>query len=208
MKKTLMMIAALATSISAIAVEDQDLTVADFTISAGETKTLTLEMNNTKEITAFQCDMYFPDGITFGKLGAFDKNRIDYDDETEEYSHQKASAEQKDGGMRFLITPTVGTLNVIKGTSGPILKFTVVASSTFDSSSPCTITIKNKELAGPDGGQYKPAQSETIVNGVTALSSVEAQQASQQIAVKAIENGRLVVKTAEGTYTTTGVRVK
>ena len=208
MKKTLMMIGALAMTLSAIAAEEQDLTVADFTISAGETKTLTLDMNNTKGMTAFQCDMYFPEGLTFGKLGAFDKTRIEYDEETEEYSHQKGAAVQGDGAVRFLVTPAVGTLNVIKGTSGAVLKFTVVASSTFNSSSPCTITIKHKELADPAGGQHNPADSETSVNAATALSSVEAPQSAQPAVVKAVENGRLVVKTAGGTYTTAGARVK
>lgn len=205
MKKIFMVMAALAVSFVAKA-SDPDVTVADFNIAAGETKTLTLDLNNTGEMTAIQCDMYLPEGIEFNKLGAFDKTRVEYDEDSDEYSHNKGAAKQEDGAIRFLIYSTA--VKAFKGTSGAIVKFTVTASSTFDNTTPCSITIKNKEISATNTQAYYPEETETKVNSTSAVNEVVGNTTTTAKEGKFVKDNKVVIVKSNKTYNTSGKLVK
>lgn len=205
MKKTVMLMVALAIAFVAKA-SDPDVTVADFNIEAGETKTLTLDLNNTGEMTAIQCDMYLPEGISFTKLGAFDKTRVEYDEDSDEYSHVKSAAKQSDGAIRFLIYSA--EVKAFKGTSGAILKFTVTAGATFDSTTPSAITIKNKEISATSAQVFNPEDTETKVNRSTAVHGVTATDSETVANVKYVKDNKVVIVKNKNTYNTLGSAVK
>lgn len=201
MKKIFMLMAALAVTFIAKA-SDPDVTIADFNIAAGETKTLTLDLNNTGEMTAIQCDMYLPEGIEFTKLGAFDKARVEYDEDSDEYSHVKGAAKQEDGSIRFLIYSAA--VKAFKGTSGAIVKFTVTASSTFDNTAPCTITIKNKEISATNAQAYYPEETETKVNNLSAVHGVAETTPASASDCKYIKDNEVIIVRNNKTYSVFG----
>ena len=201
-----MVITALAATFAAKAGSDPDVTIADFNIAEGETKTLTLDLNNTQEMTSIQCDVYLPDGISFNKLGAFDKTRVEYDEESDEYSHVKGAAEQEDGSIRFLIYSTA--VKAFKGTFGAIVKFTVTASSTFDNTTPCKITIKNKEISATNAQAYYPNDTETKVNSLTAVNGVVETISTYASNGKYIKDNKVVVIKNNKTYNISGKMLK
>lgn len=60
----MMMIAACMLSVVSVAQTTESLSIADFEITAGETKSVAVEMTSDTEFVAFQFDLLLPDGIT------------------------------------------------------------------------------------------------------------------------------------------------
>ena len=93
------------------------MSINDFSISAGETKTVNIVLESDVVYAGFQFDLYLPTGIVVNDFTA-DKNRIP--DKTE-----LSMTQQADGSYRFLAL-AMG-LDEIAGTSGDIICITVTA---------------------------------------------------------------------------------
>lgn len=110
--------------------------IEDFTINPGETLTVSILLDNETAYTAFQCDLYLPDGLSVEQEDGyyiFDlTNRKGRD-------HIITSQTQAEGSIRVIsYSPSI---KAYSGNSGALVTFDVTASSDFDI--PSTIQLKN-----------------------------------------------------------------
>lgn len=145
------------------------LAAEDFTISAGETKTLAVDLINPDyEVTALQFDITLPEGLS-----------IPYDEEEEEYKaektsrctakHSLSSNRLSNGNIRFTLKHEKNKL--ISGTEGAVINITIVASSNFQSG---TIHFSNIVLSNPDETQVLPADFDVVIAPVQTKVSIKA----------------------------------
>ena len=132
---------ALATQVSA---EDK-VTIKNFSISAGETKTLSIELENDAVYAAFQFDLYLPDGITLGDDFSADKARVPESTTLE-------MTLQEDGSYRFFAAAM--DFEDLIGTSGSIITIKVSASKDLGSGS-LVGYFRNVKLSKADGDGKK-----------------------------------------------------
>ena len=110
--------------------------IEDFTINPGETLTVCILLDNETAYTAFQCNLYLPDGLSVEQEDGdyiFDlTNRKGRD-------HMITSQFQADGSIRVIsYSPSI---KAYSGNSGALVTFNVVASSSFKG--PASILLKN-----------------------------------------------------------------
>ena len=110
--------------------------IEDFTIAPGESRTLSILLDNEASYTAFQCDLYLPDGLNVEQE---DGDYI-FDLTTRKgRDHNIASQVQADGAIRVMsYSPTI---KVYSGNSGALVTFNVIASE--DLEGPVAIQLKN-----------------------------------------------------------------
>ena len=125
--------------VSHVQAEDK-VTINDFSISAGESKTVSIELESDVVYAGFQFDLYLPDGITIEEYSA-DKERIPE-------STPLTMTKQEDGSYRFLAAAM--DLEEIKGTSGSIIIVKINADSELKSGS-LTGYIRKLKLSKTDG---------------------------------------------------------
>ena len=118
MKKRLMMIVAIVLATYNMVNADDVVTINDFKISAGETKEVSISLENETEYVAFQFDMYLPEGITVETFSA-DHSRMPESTTLDMY-------QQSDGAYRFISAAVGG--KPISGNCGSIVTLTVKAS--------------------------------------------------------------------------------
>lgn len=109
--------------------------IEDFTISPGETLTVSILLENEAAYTAFQTDIYFPEGLTVEQEDGeyiFDLTARKSRD------HNLAAQLQKDGSIRLIsYSPKI---NAYKGNSGPLVTFCLTAAEDF--AGPALIQLK------------------------------------------------------------------
>jgi len=121
MKRRMMMIATLMLAICNTVFAEDKVTISDFSISAGETKEVSIILVNDVAYVAFQFDLYLPDGITVESFSA-DRSRLPE-------STTLSMAKQSDGSYRFISTAIGG--EPINGTSGGVVTMSVKAATTL-----------------------------------------------------------------------------
>ena len=127
----------------------QTIIVDDMTIKAGETKEVSINLNNTQtNIVSFQMDLTLPDGITINKAGCGLSNRFTDSDQ------ELTIGKQPNGDYR--LTSTSLALKPISGTSGEIIKLSLTASASAKGG---TATIRNIVLATSNSETLKPANT-------------------------------------------------
>jgi len=132
------------------------LAIEPFDIKAGEEKEMLIDLTNPNdEITLVQFDLQLPEGLTVKKSGA--DLVYDMGDRTSWRKHT-LDANETDGGYRFLLYSSGNT--VIDGTSGAIIKVTLVASQDMTGK---TIALDNILLVSPDEKETKPARYEYVI---------------------------------------------
>lgn len=118
--------------------------IEDFTISPGETRTISILLDNEVDYTAFQSDIYLPEGLSVEMDG--DYCVIDLSDRKAR-SHILNAAIQQDGAIRLLCYS--GSVSPFKGTGGALVYMNIIASS--DLVGPKTILIKNTRFGTTSG---------------------------------------------------------
>lgn len=118
--------------------------IEDFTISPSETRTISILLDNELEYTAFQSDIYLPEGLTVDMDGDF--YVIDLSDRKAR-SHILNSSIQQDGAIRLLCYSS--SVSSFKGTSGALVYMNVKASNNFIG--PKAILIKNTRFGTTSG---------------------------------------------------------
>ena len=121
-KRIILVIVCLLTLINQVLAEDK-ISINDFSLFAGETKDLNIELDNEVTYAAFQFDLYLPEGISLMEYSA-GKTRMP--EETTLEMNQ-----QEDGSYRF-ISVAMGQ-EEIKGTSGSIITIKVKAGENLES---------------------------------------------------------------------------
>jgi len=125
--------------------------IEDFTISPGETRTISILLDNELEYTAFQSDIYLPEGLSVEMDG--DYCVIDLSDRKAR-SHIINAAIQQDGAVRLLCYSS--SVSPFKGTSGALVFMNVKASNDFVGSKAILMkntrfgTISGEEIQFPD----------------------------------------------------------
>ena len=136
--------------LSAIAQSQTKLTVDDFTIKAGETKTLTVNLENPdRTVTLVQFDLELPEGLSIPK------------DEDDEYLIEMTSRASKKHTLDYnskngRVLLSSSSNKTLSGTSGPIITIDLTAAATFETG---TITLKNIEIVSPDNTAANPVFS-------------------------------------------------
>ena len=137
--------------------------IEDFTIAPGETRAVSILLVNEAEYTAFQCDLYLPEGLSVEQEDGdyiFDlTNRKGRD-------HMISSQLQVDGSIRVIsYSPSI---KAYSGNTGALVTFNVTASSDFEG--PASILLKNILFTTVAGNEVPFADEIcTVTTPVTSL---------------------------------------
>ena len=119
MKKTIILFAAMVVALGAAATDR--FYIEDFTISPGETRTVSILLDNEAEYTAFQSDLYLPEGLTAANFALTDRKNA---------NHTLTATVLPDGGIRLLSYSL--NLKTYSGNSGALVTFDVTVSEDFE----------------------------------------------------------------------------
>lgn len=133
-------------------------------MSPGETKQLTVSLDNTGDYCSFQFDLILPEGIT-----------VPYDEENEMYmadivpgrftkTHSLGSNLLKSNRFRVIVYSIAN--KSIKGTSGAVVNITLKADDKL-AIGDYTLKLENITLADAAENEYYPSDSESTVNVIT-----------------------------------------
>ena len=112
------------------------LYIEDFSIAPGETRLVSILLDNEAVYTAFQTDLYLPEGLTVEQE---DGDYIFDLTSRKARDHSLASQLQVNGSIRLMsYSPRI---NAYSGNSGALITFNVSASDNF--TGPATIELKN-----------------------------------------------------------------
>ena len=140
-KRIISAIVCLLALVSQVSAEDK-VTISDFVISAGETKELSITLENEVEYAGFQFNLYLPEGLTVSEYSK-DQSRIPE-------NTSLSMAKQKDGSYLFIAAAM--STKPIAGTSGGIVTIKITASEDLASGSLTgyfrKVKLSDKEGAG------------------------------------------------------------
>lgn len=133
----------------------------------GASETLSMDLyNTTEDFTAFQCDLYLPEGITVdkNKKGTAYKISFNQDEErTDASCHTLSAALQKDGAIRMICYSMNN--DVFTGLEGALVDIPLTSENTMKDGF-YNFTIKNVVLTHTDGTKVCPKEYKgTIVIG-------------------------------------------
>lgn len=138
------------------------LYIEDFNIAPGETCTVSILLDNENAYTAFQTDIYMPEGLTIEQEDGeyiFDLTNRKAND------HNIASQLQADGAIRVMsYSPGI---KAYSGNSGPLVTFMVTADNDF--TGPAVIQMKTILLITTAGVELSFADEECMVNASTSI---------------------------------------
>ena len=139
------------------------LSIEDFTISAGQTKEMLIDMNNpSDEITLIQFDLRLPDGLSIATEGG--EMLIDIAGRTTWRKHS-LNANTLGDITRFLLSSSTNA--VISGSSGAVISITLTASDNFNGG---TIKLENQLLVTPAAVETKPADYSYTIEGSSPVT--------------------------------------
>ena len=134
--------------------------IEDFRMMPGETRTVSIMLDNDIEYTAFQTDIYLPSGLTVEQEDGdyiFDLTARKGRD------HNIASQLQHDGCIRIMsYSPSIKPYS---GSSGALVTFNVIASENLSGS--VTIRLKNILFTTTSGGEVSFVDETCVVSSPT-----------------------------------------
>ena len=140
------------------------LVVADINTFPGTELVIPVEMKNEEEITAFQFDLYLPDGITV-VTDENDEPMITLADDRKTSSHVITCSQLSDGGVRVLVYSNSN--KPFRGNEGTLLNITTKVSDAM-AIGDYTLTMKNIRLADTAENEYITKEKSTKIS-VTLL---------------------------------------
>lgn len=192
--------------LTAVAQSQTKLTVDDFTIKAGETKTLTVNLENPDmTVTLVQFDLELSEGLSVAKDGD------DYLMDLARTTYKKHSLDYNPENGRILLSSSSN--KTLSGTSGAIITIDITAAPTFETG---TITLKNIEIVSPDNTAENPVFSKpdnvviTIgTSGITSMTMNNEYQGNVYTlqGVKVAENATSLDNLEKGIYIINGRKV-
>jgi hypothetical protein len=142
---------------------DDRMSGEDISLMAGETRTVTIELDNTLDYSAFQLDLTLPDGLTASNFTLTDRAG----------SHLLNVNTLSDGDIRALCySPTI---EMIDGDSGALLTFDVSAAEAVEG----LITVDGIELVTTD---CQTVLLDGFAIGVHGAASVNELNSSKEVA--------------------------
>ena len=155
--------------------EGASLAIQPLDIKAGETKTMTIDLNNPNdELTLVQFDLHLPKGLGIKTVGG--DLGIDMCDRTNWRKHSLEANEVDGGAYRFLLYSSSNTL--ISGTEGGIITVNLVADNTFAGGN---IVIDNALLVSPEQEETKPETYQYTIGSTTGIDDITTVQTPQRI---------------------------
>jgi hypothetical protein len=140
------------------------LYISNFEMTGGKTSSVDIQMKNTTEFVAAQCDIRLPAGMSIVKQGDDDNGNPIYSTivDTRMDGHQLNSCISPSGDLRVIITS--GENKAITGTSGALAKFKVKTDANFAGEH--TILIHNIVCVdnNSNAGRYALSDAITYVN--------------------------------------------
>lgn len=141
---------------------DNVFSIDDFTINAGEEKVIAVKMYHDVDITAFQFELFLPEGVSIktkksGKLTVTATDRLSPRNEDDEVVlHNLSSNIQTSGGYRIMAYSNE-SLNVAGDSGDPVVTITIVASDQISTISTGAFTpqITNMEMTEANGAKHK-----------------------------------------------------
>lgn len=121
--------------------------IEDFSIAAGETRTVEILLDNEEEYTAFQADLYLPEGLTATNIALTGRKSA---------NHTLSVSHWADGGRR-LLSYSIRVMPY-SGNSGALVTMDLTASE--DWSGPATISLRNIVFTTTTGAEL-PFADET-----------------------------------------------
>ena len=114
--------------------------IEDFAIQRGQTAQVEILLDNETQYTAFQADMYLPEGLTIveGSCALTGRKASD---------HTLSTSILPDGAIRLMSYSM--RVNAYKGNNGALVTFQVTASETLNI--PATVALKNIRFTSTDG---------------------------------------------------------
>ncbi len=126
--------------------------IPDFKIAVGETKTLSMVLDNETQFTAFQADLYLPEGLSV-VAGSFRMT-------ARGASGHTVSAKSFDDGRTRIICLSLGN-DVFSGNSGALLTFDITAGK--EVAETVKIALKNNIFSMANAKEYALENSECTV---------------------------------------------
>ena len=167
------------------------LSIEDFEINEGETKQIAIKLDNSKAFSAFQADIYLPEGLEFvdGALSA-----------RQSADHVMASTVREDGSVRMLSYSM--DLDTYSGSEGDFIYLTVKAEEGFVGDFQIEIDNILFVQADQSASYFQPVVAN--VNGVetTGIENVD----GDELEVKVVGNTIVAPEGAE-VYDLNGLRV-
>ena len=164
------------------------LFIENFTIAEGETRQIAIMLNNNVAFSAFQADIYLPEGLELVEATLSDRKA----------DHSLASRVRVDGSVR-LLSYSLG-VNAFAGSEGELVYLTVKATDNFVGD--FQIEIDNIIFVQPDRTSYYLEPTVADVTGYTGVEGVE----GDEIVVKVVGNSIVAPEGAE-VYDLNGLRV-
>ena len=130
----------------------------DTKVMAGSVFTMPVELKNSCEVAAFQCDIYLPEGITLQK-NSKGKYEISLDENRKD-DHTITIAEQPDGAIRIVVASL--SSSTFSGTEGTLFNMELLAAE--DASGEKNIAIKNVYISEANGKRHDLADAEATVS--------------------------------------------
>ena len=121
--------------------------IEDFEIAPGETRTVSIMLDNEAVYTAFQSDIYLPEGLSVGSISLTSRKNS---------NHIFSASILPDGGIRLLCYSL--QLKTFSGNSGALVDMVVTASEDFEA--PATVLVKNSLFTTVQGVEV-PFSDET-----------------------------------------------
>jgi hypothetical protein len=156
MKKIAFLLLLIINSFSAFA--DAYLYIDDVSIKPGETKDLSVKLKNDVDITAFQCDLYLPTGISVVQTFDSNINKNTNDialTDRKQSTHSLSSNVQSDGAMRIVAFSSKN--EAFSGNDGALFTIKIKADDNI-AIGKYTIRLANVELTTPAGKFINPIE--------------------------------------------------
>ena len=144
---------------------DNTLRLEPLEISAGETKELTISLDNDMDITLVQFDLKLPQGLSI-PVNSKNRFRVAITDRTTLEDHS-INVNAIDGVYRILLASMTNT--VIEGNDGALFKVTLTADETFSGG---TISLEKIELVSPDEIAIHPISVSIDVQTSSAIHDI------------------------------------
>lgn len=130
-----------------------DFSITDITIQPGETKTISVELNNTEnDYFAFEFDLTLPEGISI-TTQENDKLMVQLNSNRATSDHKLVAEQKTDGSYHFLCYCYSNPQKELNGHAGEILSFTITAAQDAQPAAGLVGTLHSQELVTSDNDE-------------------------------------------------------
>ena len=205
MKKLFTIVGAMLIAISLNAQSLTTLKIGEFSIEPGETKTVTLDLDNPDfVVSGFSCGILLPEGLDIAK-NKKGKYNITINTKEERSDDHTVTSELHPDGTVTMVYVSLSAAE-IWGTEGPVLDIPFVASET--ASGIVDVKVTKQDITSSQGVHVKPADySVKVTIGTTGIKDVSGNGAFTGDG-KFVKKGQIVIRKGGKEYNAIGSKIK